>query len=132
MEIIMLRGGHSSGKTTTLNIVYDNLIAAGAVSTNKQPLGGDPGDFSDLLHYNGMQVVFFTMGDFSVHLVNAMRANHAAGIDKLVCACNTRFARPMTEIGYHPHHVIAKTTTAVAANELIVNTTDANTIIGLI
>ncbi|HZY37343.1 MAG TPA: hypothetical protein VFE53_11875 [Mucilaginibacter sp.] len=97
MKIIALIGPSGCGKTTTLSIVYNRLLANGGVSNNRQQLGANPNDFSDIVNWQGKQVAFFSMGDYSGYLVNATRYYRGLNIDTFVCACNDRFARPIYE-----------------------------------
>lgn len=131
MRIILLRGPSSCGKTTTLNIVYTLTLDAGGTSTNRQPLGGDPLDFSDIVIYKDIRVAFFTMGDYSGYLVDAMRSYNTHGLDLLICACNDKFVRPFLEIEKYSNNIINKTVAPNIESELAVNTTDANMIFRL-
>lgn len=132
MRIIALTGTSDCGKTTTLNLVYLNVLAHGGISTNKRPLGGDPNDFSDIVLYNNQKIAFFTMGDYSGYVVNAIRDNNNRGVDLLICACNSRFVRPFTEMAKYPHNILNKTLASPTSDELTSNTNDANLIFGLI
>lgn len=50
MRIVVLQGMPNTEKTSTLNLVYDMLVTnGGGVSTNRQPLGGNQSDFSDIV-----------------------------------------------------------------------------------
>ena len=97
MNIIALIGPSSCGKTTSLNIVYNILLSNGGISNNRQSLGGDPNDFSDILTWQGRQIAFFTMGDYARPVVNATRDYYNLNCDCLICACNDRFATPIYE-----------------------------------
>ncbi len=132
MRIIALTGTSNCGKTTTLNMVYLNVLSLGGISTNKRPLGGDPNDFSDIVLYNNQKIVFFTMGDYSVYVVNAIRDNNNRGVGLLICACNSKFVRPFTEMAKYAHNILNKTVASPTSDELTSNTNDANLIFGLI
>jgi energy-coupling factor transporter ATP-binding protein EcfA2 len=95
MKIIALTGRSSSGKTTILNLAYDMLIRDGAVSTNRQQLGGNPQDFSDILYWKNIRVAFYTMGDFSRLLSAAIFEYTELSCDLLICACNDKFSGPL-------------------------------------
>lgn len=134
MKIIALRGGNSCGKTATLNLVYDNVINNGGVSTNKKQVGADLKDFSDIVDYKGQKVAFYTMGDYSVHTINAILKYDKHGVDILVCASNIKFKKPIKLILKYSNNLVIKTVANPKndANNLLTNTTDANVIFGFI
>lgn len=109
MKVIVLTGDSSSGKTTTLNIVYNEVISLGGTSTNKQTLGGNPKDFSDIVNWMGKKIAFYTMGDYSKYLIDASKKYDASGIDILVCASNKRFVKPLSALSNYSCHVVPKT-----------------------
>jgi ABC-type branched-subunit amino acid transport system ATPase component len=95
MNIIVLVGPNSCGKTTILNIVYDNLILNGAtVTVNKQLLGGNPKDFSAILNWKKKKIAIFSMGDLSKALVSAVLNYNQQRCDVMICACNVRLVKP--------------------------------------
>jgi len=64
MKIIVPQGMPNTDKTKTLNLVYSLLVPnGGGNSTNRQPLGGDRNDFSDIILKGNQRIAFFTMGD---------------------------------------------------------------------
>jgi hypothetical protein len=132
MKIIALTGDSNVGKTTTLNIVYNTILNNGGISTNKQRLGGGVNDFLDIVLYNNQRIVFFTMGDYSVHLIDAIKKYDAQGLDVMICACNNRFVKPPRLIVQYPHHIVPKTVTQTDSMKPIVNNADAQTIFNLI
>jgi len=132
MKIIALTGTSDCGKTTTLNMVYLNVLSLDGISTNKRPLVGDLNDFSDIVLYNNQKIAFFTMGDYSVYVVNAIRDYNNQGVDLLICACNSWFVRPFTEMAKYPHNILNKTVASPSSDELTSNTNDAISIFGLI
>ncbi len=132
MRIIALTGPANCGKTTTLNLLWDQVTRAGAVSSGKVPLGAGFPDFSDVVTYNGKKIAFYTMGDYSGLLVSAIRNYHALGMDVLVCACNNKFVRPFREIAKYPNHLHPKTPASTSLTESAANTADANTLFSLI
>ncbi|TAE80967.1 MAG: hypothetical protein EAY81_10065 [Bacteroidetes bacterium] len=134
MKILALRGGSSCGKTATLNLVYDRLIALGGIASHKVKLGGDPKDFEDIVIYKGQKIAFFTMGDYAYASINAITKYAGLKVDVLIIASNVKFVRPIKVIVSYPHHLINKTVSSPSnpANDLIANTTDAATILGLI
>ncbi len=109
MNIIMLSGESSCGKTTTLNKVYnfmkptyENIIKA------KSKLGADPNDFECIIKYNGKNIAFYTMGDYSCHLLESFEKYNKENCDVLICACNNRFKKPYQRIEEFSHSIINK------------------------
>ncbi len=111
MNIIMLSGASDSGKTTTLNMVYDQLVTKlGATITQpKSKLGGDPDDFECTLNYRGKCIAIFTMGDYAYSVMNAMDTYSALKCDVLIIACNNHFVRPYQKIRHFPNIIRNKT-----------------------
>lgn len=134
MRIIALRGGDSCGKTETINLVYDRVILSGGISTNKQQVGGDIRDFSDVVNYKGQTVAFYSMGDLANTTIGAINKYNALGIDVLVIASNIKFVKPIQLIRTFAHNLVTKTVASPrnTVNNNSANTTDANTIFGLI
>lgn len=134
MRIIALRGGDSCGKTSTLKITHKLLTDAGGVSTCKLPITKSPSDFSDVVDYKKQKVAFFTMGDYANETIKAIHYYTTLKVDVLVLASNIKFVKPIRLIVTFPHDLVPKTiaTPSNPANDLIANTTDANTIFGLI
>jgi len=119
MEVIMLDGPGSCGKTTTLNLVYSELttIHGATVHTNKTPLGGNQQDFEVILNYNGKTVAIFTMGDFSNMIINAMN-KYARLVNVLVIACNNRFRNPYIAIQAYKNIILHKPKGNPASDQL--------------
>ena len=135
MRIIVLQGMPNTGKTRTLNLVYDMLVPnGGGVSTNRQPLGGDPRDFSDIVVRGTQRIAFFTMGDYSTYLANAIYDYDRQGCDVLVCALSTNNAKIRANNALNQFNTtrINKTIAPNATAELATNTADAQTIFNLI
>jgi hypothetical protein len=125
MIVIMLRGPSSCGKTTTLNLVYTELIKAGAtITTARTPLEGNPMDFeAELAYINkakiNKKVAIYSQGDFSCWVIDAMKRYAIIGVDVLVIACNDRFIRPGKQMAqYHGSLSIQKTKNPYAARTL--------------
>ena len=133
MKVIMLSGGNSCGKTTTLTIVYQMLLSNSWKSTNKKPLGGNRKDFEDVVNKQNKRVAIFTMGDYSLQVISAMTKYNSQKVDVLVCACNSRFVKPYIEIKkYVPNNIIQKSVTSSKNMEITMNNNDATTIFNLI
>ncbi|MFN7912447.1 MAG: hypothetical protein ACK5QC_11540 [Bacteroidota bacterium] len=135
MRIIVLQGMPNTGKTRTLNLVYDMLVPnGGGISTNRQPLGGNPRDFSDIVIRGTQQIAFFTMGDYSTYLANAIYDYDRQNCDVLVCALSTNNAKLRANNALNQYNTarINKTIAPNATAELAINTADAQTIFNLI
>ncbi len=132
MKVIMLHGDSNRGKTTALVLVYQAVLLAGGVVTWKRSLGGGVNDFQAIVSFMGRQIVFFTMGDSSNPLCNAMRLYAGRGIDTFVCACNTKLVKPpRLAATFRPHHILSKTVVLVANSALqaSANAADASAIL---
>jgi hypothetical protein len=134
MKIIVLQGMPNLGKTTTLNLVWDTLINNGGTSTNRQPLGGDPNDFSDIVAFNNQMVAFYTMGDYSNYLANGIYDYSIQNCALLICALsiNTPKVRANNAIIKFVNVIINKTIASSQLTEQRANTSDANKIVGSI
>ena len=132
MNIIVLSGKNSCGKTTTLNIVYDTLILQGASSTNKVQEGGDKNDFSDIIDWKNKKIAFYTVGDFSYAVIDVVVKYLNLNCDTLVCACNNRFVKPYKEFAKYNSTIINKTITTTSTDKQVKNNNDARTILNLI
>lgn len=87
MEIIVLEGLPNKGKTETIGIVYDLVINAKGVSQGRSQVGSDPRDFEDIVTgYKSKKIAFYSAGDQSNFLANAVRKYAAAKCDLLICA----------------------------------------------
>ncbi|MCZ4243837.1 hypothetical protein [Pedobacter punctiformis] len=133
MKILTLYGDSGKGKTTTLNIVYDMLIKTGVVPGIKTQLGANSNDFSVIVTYKGQQVAFYTMGDYSGALIEAIRYYSGLKVDTLICACNNKLVKPPKEIAkYSGPPLFLKTLATNHVARLTANTADANTIFAAI
>lgn len=136
MQIIVLQGMPNTGKTKTLNLVFDIMVLnGGGVSTNRQVLGNpSQNDFSDIVKWNNQKVAFFTMGDYSTYLAKAIYDFNRQNCDILVCALsiNTVKKRANNALNKFNATRITKTVAPNQNAELAVNTADAQTISNLI
>jgi hypothetical protein len=131
MDIILLSGPHSCGKTTALTELYNTLLLNAGISTGKKSLG-DGNDFSDIVSYKGKNIAIFTMGDFSNQLVSAIRNYNKSGIDTLICACNNKFTRPYQEAAKYTHAIMNKRVANSPNQRANENTLDANQIFAML
>jgi hypothetical protein len=125
----MLSGKSNSGKTTTLNLVYDYIIHAhGTVISPKRMLGDTAYlDFECVLGYKNKTVAIFSMGDLSGDVCGAF-IKYNGQCDVLICACNTRLVYPYQQIKHYPNDIIAKT----MPRNVVSNITDRDKILALI
>ncbi|MES2671683.1 MAG: hypothetical protein V4673_14865 [Pseudomonadota bacterium] len=129
MDIILLSGNSNSGKTTTMNVVYEELISKGAtVVRSKVQVGGNIKDFECVLKYKGKLVAMCSMGDYLMHCCFA--AVRYASCDKLVLAYNNRFKQDLAAVvaSCQNHSVIRKS----GGNPASSNQKDAATVISRI
>lgn len=136
MKIIALRGGNSSGKSTTLNLVYDELVnKLGAQIQTPKTVIGDPkfNDFECVVTYLSQTIAFYTMGDYSKLTINAIM-KYSPTADMMILATNDRFVLPMRTILTFPNFVLHKTiaTPKTPSNIITKNQLDCNTIISQI
>lgn len=131
MRIIAIIGPTSCGKTTTLNLVYQELLKT-YTSTNKQQLGGNPNDFSDILTGNRKKVAIFTMGDYSKPLISAILDYANQNCDFLICACNTNRVKPQNLISKYPNNIFNKTKQSGKKPQSIDNSNVSQSIIRII
>jgi hypothetical protein len=106
----------------------------GGLSSNHQPLGGDPNDFSDIVNRGQQRIAFFTMGDYSTYLANAIYDYARQQCDVLVCALSTNSPKIRANNALNQFNAtrINKTVAANANAQLESNTADAQTIFNLI
>lgn len=135
MRIIVLQGMPDTGKTSALNLVYNMLVQnGGGISTNRQPLGGDPNDFSDIVIRRNQRIAFYTMGDYSTYLANAIYDYDHQNCDILVCALSTNTAKVRANNALNQFNTtrINKTIASNRNNPTIENTADAQIIFNLL
>lgn len=87
MKIIMLKGPDNSGKTTTLNLVYNELVnnrKAKVCSYVKVGWKGD--DFACTLDYKNSKVAIYSMGDYSIDIDRTIKYYTYKSADVLIIA----------------------------------------------
>ena len=87
----MLKGASDSGKTTTLHLVYEELVNnRHAKVVEYAPLGtpapNKPQDIACILEYKGLKVAIYTMGDYVRGIQNAIKDCMAKSVDVLIIA----------------------------------------------
>lgn len=89
MKIISIIGAEGSGKTKTLNMLYErvyNRISKDDVIQKREQVGSNKDDFSCVLSYKGKKIAFYSMGDYVNHLNEAFAGYSEFGCDYLICA----------------------------------------------
>lgn len=134
MEIIVLEGPSDTGKSTTIGLLYQLLLNVGT-STNKQPLGGDPKDFSDIvINYKNLKIAIFSMGDFSTAISKAIVEYNNQNCDFFICSLSTRTPkiRANNRINRFKNTRVSKTVASQSLTESQANNNDANRMFALI
>lgn len=97
MNIIFLRGKHNCGKTTTFNLLYDELCNKGAEVVEPQSALPGRDDFECILKYNKKKIALFSLGDYGFAPSSAIGYYTRVECDILVVAyslgksiCNNR------------------------------------------
>ncbi|MUV04606.1 hypothetical protein GN157_12890 [Flavobacterium rakeshii] len=135
MEIIVLEGLPNKGKTETIGIVYDLVINAKGVSQGKSQIGKDPRDFEDIVTgYKSKKIAFYSAGDQSNFLANAVRKYAAAKCDLLICALslNGRKVNANKAINKYVNTRVPKTVESNPKLRTQVNNSDAQRIFTMI
>ncbi len=92
-KYLILRGANDTGKSTSINNCWNDLVASGANIKNGQK--GSKGDFCGILEYNKKIVGFFSWGDddksFKITKGGINRSeewdNLLKKCDIVICAC---------------------------------------------
>lgn len=134
MKIVALEGYDSCGKSTTLNLVYDELVHnLGSRIMSPKSVLGNPihKDFECIVIYKAMKIAFFTMGDFSRESTDAIKKYENLGVDILIIAINNKFVNPLKLIITFLHIIVPKTIANPknSTNIDLANIGDSNTII---
>ncbi len=131
MKVIALRGPVNSGKSHTLNIVYQFLLNDGYIQVpgHFTPLGNPVSeDILDILEKNGKQVGICGMGDYQNggnSLAILLADLQSRGCDVTLCCCRQIAAIEKQVSFYSSHLFIDKTISTGLANNRIVNGVDA-------
>lgn len=122
----MLIGGSGSGKTTTLKMVYDELVNSGKATelVPKEKIEGTE-DIRCILQYGDKKVGMFTEGDYAEDIIYAIGYYEGAGCDVLLVA-NRYKARPQARVSGNPSNVVLEKTMPLSDAS---NLTDMNRIL---
>jgi hypothetical protein len=113
MEVIILKGAPSSGKTTSLGLLYALLVHAPgnpptAILSPAVQVGGRIKDFEVLLEYTGKagrkKIAIYTLGDYVSCVKAAAAAWGGKNADILVVAFNDKFAASAAKL-VAPHGI---------------------------
>lgn len=130
MNVIFLCGPSHSGKTTTINMVYNDLLNSQAtIITNYQHIAkGSKQDFFAVVNYCNKKIAFFSMGDYKNYVEFAIAFFIGQNCDVLICALNRRFKKPLTNryLYQFTNTVVKK---SVGTNHSTLNRKDAKAII---
>ncbi|MCL2127417.1 MAG: hypothetical protein FWH38_04110 [Treponema sp.] len=98
MKIIMLAGEPNTGKTTTLNLLYNQLTDNGRknIVKKRKRIGNEgKGDFQCVVGCGGKSAAIFSKGDVLSGITNAIL--QYAHCDILILAYNTCFSAKLDE-----------------------------------
>lgn len=134
MRIICLTGISNTGKTTTLNLLYDLLVARLASSHNdRKPLGNPAqNDFQETVNYQNEVIEFYTMGDYPKPLELAIREAPGRGITIFICACSGFSDRLIDEFRRHRTAFISKTISVHKEQRIVFNQADARILLNML
>jgi hypothetical protein len=110
MKLILLSGKPQTQKTTTLNLLYDEIIKNGGnVLVPKKQVGGNKNDFTCVLKYKSKKIVIYTMGDYLWGCVETII--EYSNVDILIMAYSDKFSYNLSSIvsKYNHHSIVHKT-----------------------
>ena len=128
IEIIALTGKSNTGKSETLNIVYQLMLLFGytQVPGHFRVLGNPRNhDCIDILEKNGVRIGIAMMGDYEKYLKDIkpgdtvqdlLKYLESNGCAKTVCACNNDLKIALEFISKYTYHIVEK---KVATNEAL-------------
>ncbi|MDR0587153.1 MAG: hypothetical protein LBG26_07930 [Treponema sp.] len=111
MKIVLLSGKPGSGKTTTLNDVYNELVDddKDRIDCPKAQVGANPLDFECVVTFHEKKIALFTAGDYLWQCVESIIKY--AWVDVLIQAYSDRFSTELnTIIGRYDCHVVVDKT----------------------
>lgn len=109
MRIIMVEGNSDSHKTTTINLVYFQLLQYGAsVLQPRTQIGGQLFDFECILEYKNKKIAFFSMGDDYEPVKDALQKYNQLGCNWLIMANSYKRKIPHEVHLYDPQPIVIK------------------------
>jgi len=132
MKIILLSGKPNTGKSTTLNLLFNELTQNGTknIVSDKKELGNPAQkDFECVVSYKGKEIAIFCMGDYYSVFIDVLIKY--ANCDVLVLAYNETFAKKLDKLieDCDYHCVIRKTVSKSNAEYKAKNEFDCERII---
>lgn len=127
--IIALRGKGSSGKTTTIRLLHDVLLANGYLLVHSNLRA--KGDFTAVFSKKNKRVGLTSSGDTYDLVHNRLQTLVDAGCTICVCACRTTDRRPpgtnaaIRAFTDYSNRFVEKTQDSNPASQLITNMADA-------
>ncbi|MCI3939371.1 hypothetical protein MQX03_19525 [Chryseobacterium aahli] len=115
MRVIILRGAGDSGKSTTLNLVFEELISSRYTRTisYQTPIGNPINrDFeAEVILTDNRIIAFYTMGDYDKkYIVKAIEEFRNKKIDVLIMASNQNLNTHFDfVVNNFPHIIVNKT-----------------------
>jgi hypothetical protein len=134
MKIIALRGGMDTGKSHTINIIYQFFLRDNWKQIPEYFLEvGNPQfeDFMDILTKDEIRIGFVGMGDYQrtqASLSNLIKELENKGCNTVICACRNIPAIEKAVSSYPDHIFVDKTPSTGVENNRIVNGIDAEKI----
>jgi Ni2+-binding GTPase involved in maturation of urease and hydrogenase len=140
MRVIILRGNGDSGKSTTLNLVYDELTTSRYTSSisYKNTIGNPINkDFEAEVILTDKRVIgFYTMGDYDVkYIISAIKNFQISKVDVLIIASNSNLFKHFDfVICNFPYNIVNKTVSNSpnGTNNVMCNLQDCGTILSLL
>jgi ABC-type multidrug transport system ATPase subunit len=134
MRIIILTGMSNTGKSTTLNLLYNLIVPKIGVSHGNRAVLGNPiqSDFSETINYQTDLLEFYTMGDYPQKLRLAIQHASKRNINIFICACSKLDSKLIHELQLHRTAFISKSISVNTMQQITFNTADAITILNLI
>lgn len=100
----MLRGKAGCGKTTTMHQVFDDIFKKIDKTDDviiPKTFTDDGKDFWATIRYNGKTIYFYSLGDLSGEICEALETNLNKEYNIHVCYAQIRFKNPLNFIAKH-------------------------------
>lgn len=121
MKVVFLHGEHNSGKTTTINRLYERLLSEGAkeIEPKKNLPGRD--DFECVVELNNRTIALFSLGDYMYAIGAAVGYYTRANCDVLVVANSLKnpiYQSSLFKARKHPFAIVEKVRFVDALDDL--------------